>query len=224
MRLYRSSYGKSCETKRCRGVPTEFQAAFGKLRSVVLAISGDQVQHVLWRVITANENGHVPGGGEFEVLRPKVVVLLIGTNNLGAGMNPPLIAAAIDKLTTVLAGESKATEVVVLPLLARGHGGRQASQPRVAEINRLLRGLLSPKVLISGAGSTAARVTVSECGGMLVTDATRSRPEPDWVVNRTLLPDGLHPGAAGAKVWLRCLAKEIEATVARVTRNAKRIR
>ena len=70
-----TSYGRSCNNNRCKGTAAAFREALpSTLSSVVLAISGDQVQHVLWRVMTrVNESGiSVPAGREFAVLRPKV--------------------------------------------------------------------------------------------------------------------------------------------------------
>lgn len=179
----------------------------------MLAISGDQVQHAHWRVITANHTGHVPGGGGFDHVRPKVVVVLIGTNNLGAGMNPAEIALGIFKLVKSVAVESRAMEIVFLPLLPRAHGGKPSSQARVAEVNRLTRTLLAPPII---GVEIKARVTLSECAKVLATGDTQTKPEPNWVANRTRMPDGLHPGAAGAVFWLECVSKEVGEAVARV--------
>ena len=45
---------------------------YGKLNAANFGISGDKTQHVLWRI----------DQGELDGISPKVVVLLIGTNNL----------------------------------------------------------------------------------------------------------------------------------------------
>ena len=58
-------------------------AHFGKIKTVDFGISGDQVQHVLWRL----QHGQVDG------LDPKLVMLMIGTNNLN--QDPKDVAAAI---------------------------------------------------------------------------------------------------------------------------------
>jgi hypothetical protein len=48
-------------------------AHFGNIKTADFGISGDQVQHVLWRV----QHGQLDGQD------PKLVMLMIGTNNLG---------------------------------------------------------------------------------------------------------------------------------------------
>ena len=50
-----------------------FDKEFGQYKAANFGIGGDRTQHVLWRV----ENG------EFEGIKPKAVVLMIGTNNIG---------------------------------------------------------------------------------------------------------------------------------------------
>ncbi|MFM9147432.1 MAG: GDSL-type esterase/lipase family protein, partial [Verrucomicrobiota bacterium] len=63
-----------------------FNKEFGAYKAANFGIGGDRTQHVLWRV----ENG------EFEGIKPKVVVLMIGTNNAGVAENSPeQIAAGI---------------------------------------------------------------------------------------------------------------------------------
>ncbi len=67
--------------------------AFGKYDPVNFGIGGDRAQHVLWRI----ENG------ELEVIKPKAVVLMIGTNNSGADSAEDIakgITAIVDTIKT----------------------------------------------------------------------------------------------------------------------------
>lgn len=56
-----------------------FQKIFGQYKSVNLAIGGDMTQNLLWRL------DHGAAGS----LNPKVVVLMIGVNNLNLGKHTP---------------------------------------------------------------------------------------------------------------------------------------
>jgi len=64
-----------------------FEKEYAQYKAANFGIGGDRTQHVLWRV----ENG------EFEGLKPKVVVLMIGTNNPGRTKNQA-VNALIAKL------------------------------------------------------------------------------------------------------------------------------
>ncbi|NBX35151.1 GDSL family lipase, partial [bacterium] len=66
-----------------------FEKEYAQYKAANFGIGGDRVQHVLWRV----ENG------EFEGIKPKAVVLMIGTNNSGTAENSPeQIAAGIKNI------------------------------------------------------------------------------------------------------------------------------
>ena len=86
--IFESFLGTSYGSPKARayGVPAVFREYFpankgdkgdkgGGGAPLVLAIAGDQTQHLLWRML----HGELPDG-----LVPSVVVLLIGTNNLSA--------------------------------------------------------------------------------------------------------------------------------------------
>lgn len=82
-----TSYGRDCTTQtadddvvsesgkkkkgRCFGVPMVFNEMFDPATTMASAISGDQTQHLLWRL----QHGELP-----DSVQPKVAVVLIGTN------------------------------------------------------------------------------------------------------------------------------------------------
>src|SRR5438876_9285320 len=69
-----------------------WQKHFAPLKAINLGIGGDQTGHVLWRITE---------GGEFETIRPKVVVLMIGTNNTG-GHKAEDIAGGITEIVKTI--------------------------------------------------------------------------------------------------------------------------
>ena len=71
---------------------------------------GDQAQHLLWRA----ENGELDG------YRAKLVMLLIGTNNSGAGRPPEETFAAIEKVVETIHAKQPQAKVLLLKLFPRG--------------------------------------------------------------------------------------------------------
>ena len=90
-----------------------FEKYYGsKYRAVPLAIGGDQVAHLHWRLL----NGELP-----QAKQPKVVVINIGTNDLGA-------ARADADEHSAEAIVSLAVPGITLRRVRRpGHAGRQAA-------------------------------------------------------------------------------------------------
>lgn len=95
-------------------------------------IGGDRTQHVLWRL----EHGELDG------IKPKVVVLMIGTNNIGSNPDDEVangVHAVIDSLRSKLP-EAK---ILLLAIFPRGSNRDKtipaiAPDPRVARINSQL--------------------------------------------------------------------------------------
>ena len=102
-----TSMGQHCE--RCKGVPLVLRAAYGE-EALALGISGDQTQHLLWRM----HHGEMP-----VQLQPKVIVLLIGTNNLGAGMSPEDTLIGIKAVIDAVRSKRQMTHILLLGLFPR---------------------------------------------------------------------------------------------------------
>ena len=90
-----------------------FDKEYAQYKAANFGIGGDRTQHVLWRV----ENG------EFEGLKPKVVVLMIGTNNSGVAANSvEQIAAGIKNIIDAIHKRTPDTKVLLLAIFPRGAG------------------------------------------------------------------------------------------------------
>jgi len=86
-----------------------WEDSFWGMHSLNFGIGGDRTEHVLWRL----ENG------ELENLSPKIIVVLVGTNNHGD--TPSEIAEGLKAICTVLRDQQPQAFVVLLSLLPRGH-------------------------------------------------------------------------------------------------------
>ncbi|MGC4050134.1 MAG: GDSL-type esterase/lipase family protein [Paludibaculum sp.] len=84
-----------------------WQRFYGSRRALNLGFSGDTTAHVLWRL----EHGEVEG------LRPRAVVLLIGTNNTARGHSVEETTQGIDAVVAKLREKLPQSSILLLGLL-----------------------------------------------------------------------------------------------------------
>jgi beta-glucosidase len=146
-------------------------------------MGSDRTENLLWRIRR----------GELAWIRPRVVVLLIGTNNLdeGAEATGVGVEAVLDEIHRRL----PETRVLLLGLLPRGvrgaTGDRAEPDPRIAEVNGLL-----------------LRLEVKP--GVVYLDLGDRLMEADGMLAREVFPDFLHLSREG----YRRIAEAIEPTLA----------
>uniref|UniRef100_H9H7B7 Platelet-activating factor acetylhydrolase IB subunit alpha1 n=1 Tax=Monodelphis domestica TaxID=13616 RepID=H9H7B7_MONDO len=105
---------------------------FSPLHALNFGIGGDGTQHVLWRL----ENG------ELEHIRPKIVVVWVGTNN--HGHTAEQVAAGIEAIVGLVNQRQPQARVVVLALLPRGqHPNPLRDKNR--RVNELVRAALASR-------------------------------------------------------------------------------
>ena len=153
-----------------------------------LGFSGDRTENVLWRL----NNGAVDG------LSPRLVVMMIGTNNTGHRMDTPAdtalgIQTILDDLETRLPD----TQILLLSIFPRGKTADDPKRRRNDEINALLTAL-----------SKKAHIHHRDIGAVFMND--------NGVISDEIMPDLLHLSPAGYRLW----AEAIEADVARLMGDA----
>ncbi len=144
---------------------------FAPLKAANFGLGGDKTEHVLWRL----QNGNLDG------ITPKVVVMLIGTNNVGRVTSEELaegITANVREITKRL----PATKVILMGLLPRGETPDHPHRLQVIEVNGLIAKLHDDKqVFYSDVGQKMMRAD-----GSISTDA---------------MPDLLHLNDRGYQIW-----------------------
>ncbi len=165
-----------------------WEARFVPLHAANFGLSGDRIQHVLWRV----EHGELDG------LHPKVVVVLIGTNNMGADApgrplrnTVPEIVAGVQHLVARIRTKLPASHILLLAIFPRGDKG-----PAVA-------------AQIRAVNTAIARYD----GGRLVhyLDFGDIFLDRTGAVSPTLMPDLLHPNTLGYQAWAAALQLPMQA-------------
>jgi lysophospholipase L1-like esterase len=163
-----------------------FEKEYGQYKAANFGIGGDRTQHVLWRV----ENG------EFDGIKPKAVVLMIGTNNSGAPDNSPeQIAAGIKKTLAAIHQRSPATKVLLLAIFPRG--ATDANNPGRAK-NKAVNALLAKF-------DDGQKVHFLDIGPKFLS--------PDGTLEKTIMPDLLHLNAASYQIWADAIRDKLAALV-----------
>jgi lysophospholipase L1-like esterase len=126
------------ETNPRRGGRAVWDREFAPLHAANFGIAGDRTQNVLWRI----------QHGELDGLAPKVVVLMIGTNNTGFEHDkktlrntPAEAAAGVTAIVRELRRRLPRTKILLLGVFPKGDKPGGAGRVNVAAVNRLIAGL-----------------------------------------------------------------------------------
>ena len=165
-------------------VPHIWEHYYGQWQPANFGIGGDQTQHVIWRI----ENGELDG------IRPKVVVLMLCTNNSGAHTGEQ-IADADKKIIDLIRAKIPEAKVLLLAIFPR-------------DARRNADGLIT-EAAITDAGKRAAANDRANALLAKLDDGTTIRflninsgfLGKDGRIPWTIMPDKLHLTAAGYQLW-----------------------
>ena len=101
---------------------------FGKYNVEAFGIPGDRTENLLWRL---NE-------GELDGIKPQVIVVLIGTNNLAADRNQDVVLGVRAVLADVQRLQPT-SKIVLLGILPRGESANDPVRLRIKQINEQLK-------------------------------------------------------------------------------------
>jgi len=147
---------------------------YGKEDPANFGISGDKTEHVLWRI----DNGELNG------INPKVLVLMIGTNNIGYPAED--IAKADVKIISEIHAKLPDTKVLVLGIFPRGADPKDPKvagmRDKIKQVNQVLAKL-----------DDGSKTRYLDIGDKFLT--------PDRMLTKEIMPDALHPNAKGYQIW-----------------------
>lgn len=162
-----------------RGGKKTWDREFAPLRAANFGISGDRTQHVLWRL----QNGELDG------IKPKAIVLMIGTNNTGFERDgtmprnkPDEVIAGVTAITNLLRSRLPQTKILLLAVFPRGEKPDHPQRLQIAEINRGIARLHDGKTIH-------------------FLDIGQKFLQPDGTMSKDIMPDFLHPSARGYEIW-----------------------
>jgi lysophospholipase L1-like esterase len=145
---------------------------FAPLKAANFGIGGDRTQHVLWRI----QNGELDG------IKPKVAVLMIGTNNSG-GDSAEQIADGVTAIVKTLREKSPSTKVLLLAVFPRGaKAENNAQRTKLIEVNQ--------------------RISKLDDGqNVRYLDIGKAFLKSDGELTKDIMPDYLHLSPRGYEIW-----------------------
>lgn len=168
---------------------------FGSWKAANLGIGGDRTQHVLWRITE---------GKELEGIDPKVVVMMIGTNNFG-GNSPEQIAAGVKTILDEFHKQKPKAKVLLLGVFPRGgKNPKDFKDPMVAAKDELNAKTPAVNKLLAkfDDGKSVKYLDIGE----KFLDEKGGLP-------KSTMPDFLHLSEKGYAIWADAIAKTVEEMV-----------
>ncbi|HVX15564.1 MAG TPA: GDSL-type esterase/lipase family protein [Pirellulales bacterium] len=152
---------------------------YGKRRAMNAGISGDRTQHVLWRL----DHGNIEG------IKPKLAVVMIGTNNSGDD-SPEDIAAGITAIVQKLREKLPATRILLVGVFPRGENGNDRQRKVNVATNEIIKSLDDGK-------------------SVYYLDISDKFLDGNGTLPRQVMPDLLHPNKRGYEVWAEAIEPKV---------------
>ncbi len=171
-------------TEGWRTAPHIWEHHFGRYQPANFGIGGDQTHHVIWRI----ENG------EFEGISPRVVVLMLGTNNSRQHTGEQ-IAAADRKIIELIQAKIPGVKVLLLAIFPRdarrGPSGL-ITEAAVADAGKRMAAIDRANALLAKLDD-GVNVRFLDIGAQFLGKDSRI----PWVI----MPDQLHLSPGGYQLW-----------------------
>jgi lysophospholipase L1-like esterase len=164
------------------------------LKAANFGIGGDRTEHVIWRL----QNGN------FDGIKPKLVVLMIGTNNTGHqgrpaaehggvvyASSPEQTAEGVKMILDILGKKLPEAKVLLLGIFPRGATKEDAMRKQNVATNNLISGLADNK-----------RVYYMDIGNTFL--------KPDGTLPKEIMPDLLHLSAQGYQMWADAIEGKVK--------------
>ncbi len=154
---------------------------FAPLKAGNFGFSGDRTEHVLWRLA----NGEIVG------LTPKLIVIMIGTNNIGhKSSTPEQTAEGVKAILTVLKEKVPSAKILLLGIFPRDEKPEGVFRQQVAAATKLFKEAADDKTVF-------------------FTDIGEKFLQEDGTLSKEIMPDFLHLTEKGYQIWADAIAPEV---------------
>jgi lysophospholipase L1-like esterase len=162
-------------------------------KTLNIGIGGDTTQNVLWRL----------ANGEVEGLKPKVIVLMIGTNNFGLnGDQPADVVRGVTAVVASLREKLPQSHVLLLGIFPRDAKPDSPFRGKIAAVNAEIAKL-----------DDGAAVHFLDIGKVFA--------EADGSLSKDVMPDFLHLSGEGYKRWAEAIRPSLAKLTAEPVKAAK---
>lgn len=165
------------------GAKDTWEKYYGAYDPANFGIGGDRTQHVLWRI----ENGELDG------ISPKVLVLMLGTNNIGYPADD--IIKGDKKIVEQIHQKLPNTKLLLLGIFPRG---ADPADPKVAAMREKIKTVNAELAKLDDGDKTR----YLDIGDKFLA--------PDGKLPAEVMPDALHPKAKGYAIWAEAMQPLLE--------------
>ena len=142
-------------------------------KAVNFGIGGDTTQNVHWRLVN----------GELDGIKPKAIVLMIGTNNFGLHNDKPEdVVRGVEALVKVLREQLPDAKILLLGMFPRDQKPGTDFRKRIATANEGIAKL-----------AASEHLQYLDLGSKFLSE--------DGTLSKEIMPDFLHLSAKGYEIW-----------------------
>lgn len=150
-----------------------WQQHFGKINTLNLGFGGDRTENLLWRL----------EHGELDAVKPKLITIMIGTNNTGHRQDSPqAIVEGVNRIISLVKDKQPAATIVLYAIFPRGADDQDELRQNNQHTNQQLAAL-------------------AEKFGIRFIDINNAFVSANGTLSTDIMPDLLHPNAAGYQIW-----------------------
>jgi lysophospholipase L1-like esterase len=171
-----------------------WEKTWAPLKAANFGIGGDRTEHVLWRL----------DHGNFDGLKPKEIVLMIGTNNTGHQGRPQKeidnavykctaeqTAEGIKAIVAKLQQKCPDAKILILAIFPRGADKTDKFRQQNEATNAIVKGFADDK-----------KVFFLDIGAKFL--------DAEGKLSKTIMPDHLHPNAQGYQIWTDAIEGKVK--------------
>lgn len=159
-----------------------WQKHYAQRNAFAIGFGGDRTENVLWRL----------QHGALDNMSPKLVVMMIGTNNTGHRQeNPATTAAGIKRLITEIQQRQPKAKILLLAVFPRDEKPDGDLRKINNGVNAIIKDYADNK-----------RVFFADINSVFLT--------PEGVLPKSIMPDLLHPNEKGYDLWAEALEPHLQ--------------